>query len=122
MGEDLIHEWLESCDLEFITESDMSKEPNTKTPDFLLSEPYKIEGIDVRWIESKAVFADEKEHNRYQLKQFSFYEDLFGPGMVVYWYGFLDTLVPNNYMITDYTFFEVMGCNVDKLINRTVTW
>ena len=122
MGEDLIHEWLESCDLEFITESDMSKEPNTKTPDFLLSEPYKIEGIDVRWIESKAVFADEKEHNRYQLKQFSFYEDLFGPGMVVYWYGFLDTLVPNNYLITDYTFFEVMGYDVDKLVNRTLTW
>ncbi len=122
MGEDMIHEWLMDCGLEFITESDMSKEPNTKTPDFLLSEPYKVDGIDVMWIESKAVFADEKEHKRYQLKQFSFYEDLFGPGMVVYWYGFLDTLVPNNYLITDYTFFEVMGYDVDRLINRTLMW
>lgn len=122
MGEELIREWLINCDLEFVTESDMNKGSNTKTPDFLLSEPFKVDGIDVKWIESKAVFADKKEHNRYQLKQFSFYEDLFGPGMVVYWYGFLDTIVPSNYMITDYTFFKVMGYDVERLINRTLTW
>ncbi len=118
LGEELIHKWLKGDDLDFLTESDLNKEPNTKTPDFLLHEPMRINGNKVRWIESKAVFADEKEHNRYQKKQFQFYEDLYGPGMVVYWYGFLDTITPGNYLITDYTFFENISSDLDRLLNH----
>jgi hypothetical protein len=122
LGEELIHIWLEGDDLDFLTESDLNKEPNTKTPDFLLHEPMRINGNKVRWIESKAVFADETEHNRYQKKQFQFYEDLYGPGMVVYWYGFLDTITPGNYLITDYTFFENISSDLDRLLNHSVKW
>ncbi|MCL7412777.1 MAG: C15orf41 family protein [ANME-2 cluster archaeon] len=117
MGEALIHDWLMDHDLDFLTESDMNKEPNTKTPDFLLKESIDIDGSKVKWIESKAVFADEAEHNRYQKRQFGFYEELFGPGMVVYWYGYLDTINPNNYLIVDHTFFEHMGYDLDELLN-----
>lgn len=122
MGEELIRIWLKEDGLDFLTESDLNREPNAKTPDFLLHEPMRINGSKVRWIESKAVFADEIEHNRYQKKQFQFYEDIYGPGMVVYWYGFLDTLTPGNYIITDYTFFEDKDCDLDRLLNHAVMW
>ena len=120
LGEELIHDWLTDYDLDFLTESDLNKEPNAKTPDFLLNESIDVNGSKVKWIESKAVFADETEHNRYQKKQLGFYEDLFGPGMVVYWYGYLDTITPNNYLIADHTFFEAMGYDLDKLLNHAM--
>ena len=120
LGEELIHDWLTDNDLDFLTESDLNKEPNAKTPDFLLNESFDVNGSKVKWIESKAVFADETEHNRYQKKQLGFYEDLFGPGMVVYWYGYLDTITPNNYLIADHTFFETMGYDLDKLLNHAM--
>jgi hypothetical protein len=97
LGEELIHKWLTGEDLDFLT----------------------VNVNKVRWIESKAVFADEKEHNRYHKKQFQFYEDLYGPGMVVYWYGFLETITPGNYLITDYTFFENISSDLDRLLNHS---
>jgi len=117
MGEDIIHKWLVDCDIDFITESQMSNTRNTKTPDFLLHEPLTINGIPIKWVESKAVFADEREHNRYHEKQFKFYEELFGTGMVVYWYGLIDDICPGNYMIIDHTFFKYPEYNVKKLID-----
>ncbi|MCL7415024.1 MAG: C15orf41 family protein [ANME-2 cluster archaeon] len=120
LGEALIHDWLTDYDLDFLTESDLNKEPNAKTPDFLLQESIDVDGHTVKWIESKALFADETEHNRYQKKQLGFYEELFGPGMVVYWYGYLDTIIPNNYFIADHTFFEAMGYDMDKLLNHSL--
>ena len=120
LGEELIHDWLTDYDLDFLTESEMNKEPNAKTPDFLLKESIDVNGSKVKWIESKAVFADETEHNRYQKKQLGFYEELFGPGMVVYWYGYLDTITPNNYLIVDHTFFEQMEYDLDKLLNHVM--
>ena len=116
MGEELINQWLRENNTDFMTESHLNKIPNTKTPDFLLHKPMVLDGHQVTWIESKAVFADEKEHNRYYYKQFQFYEDLYGSGMVVYWYGFLDGIIPNNYILTDYTFFEYLGYDVDRLL------
>lgn len=118
MGEEFIYKWLKAKDLNFLTESDLNKKPNTKTPDFLLHKSLDVNGSQVKWIESKAVFADEKEHNRYQKKQYRFYEDIYGPGMVVYWYGFLDTIVPGNYIITDYMFFENLGIEIGRLLNH----
>ncbi|MBW6518642.1 MAG: C15orf41 family protein [ANME-2 cluster archaeon] len=120
LGEELIHNWLTDHDLDFLTESDLNKELNAKTPDFLLKNSIDIDGSTVNWIESKAVFADETEHNRYQKKQLGFYEELFGPGMVVYWYGYLDTISPNNYLIVDHTFFEQMGYDLDRLLNHVM--
>lgn len=117
MGEDIIYKWLKDCDIDFITESQMSKAPNTKTPDFLLHEPLTINGDQVKWVESKAVFADETEHNRYHEKQFRFYEELFGTGMVVYWYGLVDDICPGNYVIIDHTFFEYLKYDVKRLTN-----
>ena len=98
----------------------MGKAPNTKTPDFLLYESLNIGACPVMWIESKSVFADEMEHNRYQKKQLSYYEDLYGAGLVVYWYGFIDTIVPKDYMIMDYIFFEEMGYKLDRLMDQTI--
>jgi hypothetical protein len=120
IGEELIHTWLSENNLDFMTESDLNKTPNTKTPDFLLYEPMDINSSKVMWIESKAVFADEIEHNRYQKKQFQFYEELYGPGMVVYWYGFVDSIVPNNCIIKDYAFFEELEYDLDRLLDYEI--
>lgn len=119
LGEELIHKWLEDIGLEFLTESDLNKVPDTKTPDFLLHDTISINGHSVKWIESKAVFVDEKEHRRYHTRQLKFYEELYGPGMVVYWYGYLDEVSADNYLITDFRFFEEQGYNVDRLLEYT---
>lgn len=122
VGEKIIHTWLEKNDLAFLTECDLNKISNSKTPDFLLNEPITINGSCVSWIESKAVFADLIEHNRYQKRQFRFYEELFGNGMVVYWYGFLDNIVEydHNYIITDHTFFKGLDADVEQLLDYKI--
>lgn len=89
----------------------------TKTPDFLLSEPIMIDGKKIFWIESKAMFGDEKEHKHYTKKQFSHYEQMSGHGLIVYWYGFLDTLESNGHIIKCHQFFKGFENEVNELLN-----
>ncbi|KAL8615920.1 hypothetical protein ACOMHN_034596 [Nucella lapillus] len=50
-----------------------------------------VKGQEVRWIESKAYFGDYDWFYRSR-KQFEDYLRLFGPGLVVYWYGYIKPL------------------------------
>ncbi len=84
-----IFDWLSSQGISFMTEEDCRRENHTKTPDFLLDEPVTFKGKDVCWVESKATFGDYKEFKNDFKKQLRHYVKLFGPGAVVYWYGFL---------------------------------
>ncbi|NLK25510.1 MAG: TPD domain-containing protein [Euryarchaeota archaeon] len=85
-GEAKLQEWLESHDLSFRTEDDLrGKYP--KTPDCLLDEPIRVNGWTINWIESKASFGDRVEFRRNVRRQLSHYVDLFGHGLVVYWFG-----------------------------------
>ncbi|XP_012273529.1 uncharacterized protein C15orf41 homolog [Orussus abietinus] len=63
-----------------------------KTPDIKLEVPIAVNGFIVNWIESKARFGNVDVHNRYVKKQFLSYWNRFGPGLVIYWFGFIDTI------------------------------
>jgi hypothetical protein len=107
--EDTINKWLKEKNVEFLTEEQIKECGDFKTPDFLLKKPLKINGLDIIWIESKGLFGDIEEHRRLLEKQFLGYIDNFGPGMAVYWYGFLDSIEKEHpeVMIKDSTYFGV---------------
>jgi len=86
LGEEIIREWLSSKDIEFATERDL-RGRFSKTPDFFFEEPVRVNGSHIRWIESKALFGDPRTHWVYSKKQFNVYREMFGEGMVVYWFG-----------------------------------
>lgn len=88
-GEARIHKWLTDRAISFRSEKEVSKQ-YSKTPDFLLDKPLNFRGTDVHWIESKATFGDEREIKRNLVKQLIPYREMFGSGMVIYWYGFLN--------------------------------
>jgi hypothetical protein len=87
-GESTLKIWLDRHDVEYEREEDL-REKGGKTPDFLLKRPVYFRGEEVNWIESKASFGDMKEIRKNLKKQLSSYRDLFGPGMVIYWFGII---------------------------------
>lgn len=122
MGEEIIGKWLDKHEIAYLTEAELRENGEGKTPDFVLKEPLSIEGLEVKWIESKALFGDESEHRHYMNKQFNEYSKLFGEGMVVYWYGFLEGLASETYLIKDHSFFAECQEEVDELLNYLVYW
>ena len=100
-GENLLHEWLDEQGMSYRTEEDIRGE-YPKTPDCLFDEPVMLNGWEINWIESKASFGDNIEIKKNIKKQLLPYLDLFGRGVVVYWFGFLDDFVgPENIIIAD---------------------
>jgi hypothetical protein len=90
--EDLIAEWLDEKKLEYFTENDLrAGTVEGKTPDFLLLKPMSWHGDEYNWIESKASFGDEYIHRKNHRGQVSKYVELYGQGILVYWYGYLDS-------------------------------
>lgn len=102
-GERKLYEWLDAAGIRYKTEEDLKKLHYKKTPDALLDSPVVINGRTVRWIDSKATFGDYEEQNRNERKQLDIYVEMFGEGMVVYWFGILENLKhnPSIYLITD---------------------
>ncbi len=89
-GEERIKAWLDSHGITYEREEDL-RAAGSKTPDFLLKSPIFFRGESIKWIESKASFGDLKEINKNLSKQISPYLELFGPGMVIYWFGVVNT-------------------------------
>jgi len=104
-AEGKIREWLEGKGIKFLTEKQCKKN-HKKTPDFLLEKEIEIEGKKINWIESKASFGDEKEIKKDCRKQLTPYVENFGPGLVVYWYGFIDGIVLDNVAIVSEDFLK----------------
>ena len=123
MGEAIIQNWLNKKKIPYYTEDEIRNLSNEgKTPDFLLKTPICIEDFKIRWIESKALFGDEFEHQQYSKKQFKEYAEIFGEGMVVYWYGCLDKLPAKGYLVKDYSFFEECEEEIKRLFDYLVYW
>jgi hypothetical protein len=105
-GEDRLCEWLDRQNVKYKTEDDL-KGQYSKTPDALLSTPIKTNGMSIHWIESKASFGDEVEIRRNTKRQLKAYTEMFGSGIVVYWFGFIESVhPPKNVLIVDGSFFE----------------
>jgi len=93
----------------FETEADLRNKGKAKTPDVLLLIPmmtkYSLRSItgkivcedvvasNINWIDSKAIFADEITFNENKVEQFQGYVNRYGRGMVIYWHGFVDSVV-----------------------------
>ncbi|KAJ8981348.1 hypothetical protein NQ317_002885 [Molorchus minor] len=67
-----------------------------KTPDCKLEVPVAVDGFIINWIESKALFGDEDAHKEYMKNQYLSYWNRFGPGLVIYWFGYLQTIIEPN--------------------------
>lgn len=83
---------LDSLNLTYIGEDQMRTRGFDKTPDVKLEVPFSVDGHVINWIESKASFGDEYSHKGYLKDQFWSYWNRFGPGMVIYWFGFIEEL------------------------------
>jgi hypothetical protein len=106
MGERRLCEWLDKQNLDYRTENEL-KGQYSKTPDALLKKSFKTNGMSIKWIESKASFGDETEIRRNTKRQLKAYTEMFGQGIVVYWFGFIEGVhPPKNVLIVDETFFE----------------
>ncbi|NPE27969.1 TPD domain-containing protein [Methanococcoides sp. SA1] len=118
MGEDIISKWLDHHQLGYSTEEDLRAMGMQKTPDFFLDKPLYVDDTEVEWIESKAMFGDEREHSHYYKKQFQHYEREYGTGMVIYWYGHIDTLEFEGNLIRDHNFYTDLNEEIDEEIDE----
>jgi hypothetical protein len=101
-------EWLDKRKIPYLTEKDNKLiNHHRKTPDFLFEKPTDINGFKANWIESKAMFGDDREVSRQLKKQLGPYLKYFGPGIVVYWYGFIDDIsLGDQIKVVDENFFK----------------
>eukprot|EP00064_Thunnus_orientalis_P001284 superscaffoldBa00000086_g1286 len=88
----LLRDKLKERNLSFLDENQLRAMGYDKTPDIILEVPIAVEGHIVHWIESKASFGDDHSHRTYLNEQFWSYWNRFGPGLVIYWYGFIGEL------------------------------
>jgi cyanate lyase len=106
-GEEMLKGYLDNKEILFLREDDLRKLGSGKTPDFLLNKAIKIRGRKVFWFESKASFGDYIEFKQDYNKQLKHYISLFGPGIVVYWKGYIDDIITDKrVLVVDKNFFE----------------
>ncbi|KAJ7991154.1 hypothetical protein DPEC_G00294310 [Dallia pectoralis] len=91
-AEVLLRYKLKERNLSFLDENQLRAKGYDKTPDIILEVPIAVEGHIVHWIESKASFGDDQSHRTYLNEQFWSYWNRFGPGLVIYWHGFIGEL------------------------------
>lgn len=87
-----LEQYLRTLNITFSDENVLRSHGYDKTPDFKLDVPIAIDGFIVHWVESKALFGDEENHSGYLKDQLTCYWNRFGPGLVIYWFGYLETL------------------------------
>lgn len=117
--EKILHDILTKKDIPYSDEEVLRKEGYDKTPDFKLIIPIGVNDHVVNWIESKASFGDEESHAGYLENQFWSYTNRFGPGLVIYWFGFIEELninVEQGIMLVDT--FPVDIVTLDTLLDE----
>lgn len=93
--EQMIKDRLKELNIAFADEHVLRNKGYDKTPDVKLEVPIAVNGKVVNWIESKALFGDEACHEGYLRDQFWSYWNRFGPGLVIYWFGYIKELDNN---------------------------
>jgi hypothetical protein len=88
--EDRLSAYLSALNVGYLDEPGMRRMGYARTPDAILLEPIAVDGHVVKWIESKAWFGDPPSHATYLRDQYWPYYNRFGPGMVIYWFGFVE--------------------------------
>jgi len=91
--EDEIARLLSSVGVAYLREGDL-RGGGRKTPDFLLKDGVRVREHVLKWVEAKASFCDEEEMSRVSRRQLIPYVNTYGPGVVVYRYGYVDGLKP----------------------------
>ncbi|EDV98033.1 CDAN1-interacting nuclease 1 [Drosophila grimshawi] len=94
--------------IHFYDEHDLRRMGYDKTPDIKMILPFLYKGFVVNWIESKANFGDPKSHKLNIQQQLYSYCNRFGPGIIIYWFGYHEEtaqLPDNNIGITVLTDF-----------------
>jgi len=86
---------LEAAGLSYQDEHELRAKGYDKTPDIKLDIPFAYNGHVINWIESKALFGDDEHHEGYLREQLWSYWNRYGPGMVIYWFGFIEDLDDN---------------------------
>ncbi|KAK9833398.1 hypothetical protein WJX81_001760 [Elliptochloris bilobata] len=87
-GEALLCETLRARSIAFWPEQQLRAEGFFKTPDVKLQVPLLVHGHVVNWIDSKATFGSARLHMQQSAEQYEKYVNRFGPGAVVYWFGY----------------------------------
>ena len=90
--EQKIKDLLTELHIPFADEHDMRSQGYDKTPDIKLDVPIAVDGFIINWIESKALFGDPEAHSGYLRDQLWSYLNRFGPGLVIYWFGYVSQL------------------------------
>lgn len=94
----VLQQKLRARGIPFESESDLRQQGAYKTPDMLLQVPMAVKGpndewLVVSWIDSKAMFGDEHTYVQEHQSQLLSYVNRYGPGLVIYWFGFVETLI-----------------------------
>lgn len=92
MGEEyeyMLERKLRKAGLSYIDEQKLMAQGFAKTPDVLLVVPFAVQGREVNWIDSKAMFGSKDIHVAHLQTQLQPYVNRYGPGLVIYWFGFV---------------------------------
>eukprot|EP00877_Chromochloris_zofingiensis_P001620 jgi/Chrzof1/11459/Cz05g37120.t1 len=92
-----LYEALSTANIAHWSEEQLREQGLFKTPDAWLQVPIAVRGYDgqwhvVHWIDSKASFGDDRTHSQQLEGQYRTYLNRYGPGMVIYWFGFIAEL------------------------------
>jgi len=89
--EELLAQKLRLLGVPFLSEEQLRKRGDAKTPDALLPVPLLVRGRVVNWIDSKATFGSPETHQELS-SQFAGYLHRFDAGLVLYWFGFDESI------------------------------